>query len=67
MHACTVCSSMICSRAHTKSTKNTVVSRDTIVSAYEYFGLRTESRRNICYTKSKKKSTKHQVQNKKFT
>ena len=27
---------------------NTVVSRDTIVSGYGYFGLQTESRRNIC-------------------
>ena len=27
---------------------NTVVRRNTIVSGYEYFGFRTESRRNIC-------------------
>ena len=27
---------------------SSVVPRDTIVSGYEYFGLQTESRRNIC-------------------
>ena len=27
----------------------TVVPRDTIVSDYVYFGLRTDSRRNICF------------------